>query len=191
MRSLNETLMKSDCMKNVMTAVRWICAQVMAGCIFAVASGAQADMKKQQINEGAVAAAAGLGDDLDASAMTVTQLRCEYLENPLGINVTVPRLSWWLESDERAQQGSAYQVLVASTPELLAEAQGTFGIPGNGSRINLIKLNMPDCDWSMACARIGKCACGMRRIGPLLGVLQPCGLWGRSPRRIGRLSGSG
>lgn len=107
-----------------MRASRWLRGQVLVGCIFAVALGAQADMKNQQISEDAAAAAAGLGDDLEASAMTVTQLRCEYLENPLGINVTVPRLSWWLETDERAQKGCAYHILVASTPELLAEDQG-------------------------------------------------------------------
>ena len=46
-------------------------------------------------------------------------LRCEYLNNPVGIDVRQPRFGWVLLHSERAQAQSAYQVLVASTPELL------------------------------------------------------------------------
>ncbi|MBI4325727.1 MAG: glycoside hydrolase family 78 protein [Chloroflexi bacterium] len=51
-------------------------------------------------------------------------MRCEYLANPLGIDVTKPRLSWVIQSDQRGQRQTAYQVLVASTPERLAKDQG-------------------------------------------------------------------
>jgi len=59
----------------------------------------------------------------------VANLRCEYLENPLGIDVPKPRLSWVIadrgqRSEDRGQRQAAYQVLVASTPELLAKDQG-------------------------------------------------------------------
>ena len=46
--------------------------------------------------------------------MTVTNLRCEYLINPLGVETQKPRLSWTLESSERSQIQTAYQILVAS-----------------------------------------------------------------------------
>ena len=46
-------------------------------------------------------------------------LRCEGMSNPLGIDVVNPRLSWSLESSERAQKQAAYQIQVASRPELL------------------------------------------------------------------------
>lgn len=59
-----------------------------------------------------------------SSATTVGRLRCEYLDNPLGIDTTRPRLSWELASDERGQSQSAYRVLVASTPEKLAQGEG-------------------------------------------------------------------
>ena len=52
------------------------------------------------------------------------QLRCEYLRDPLGIDVRQPRLNWQLHSDERGEEQSAYQVLVASRPELLAAGIG-------------------------------------------------------------------
>jgi alpha-L-rhamnosidase len=51
-------------------------------------------------------------------------LRCEYLRNPVGIDVRQPRFSWVLMHTERAQMQSAYQVLVASSPELLAANTG-------------------------------------------------------------------
>lgn len=52
------------------------------------------------------------------------RLRCEMLENPLGIDANTPRLSWALASDQRDQRQTAYQVLAASTPELLAADNG-------------------------------------------------------------------
>ncbi len=51
-------------------------------------------------------------------------LRCEYLHNPVGIDVRQPRFAWVLHHTERAQVQSAYQVLVASTPDLLAQNKG-------------------------------------------------------------------
>jgi alpha-L-rhamnosidase len=58
------------------------------------------------------------------AATSVTNLRCEYLENPLGIDVTRPRLSWTVESDQRAVKQTAYQVLVADSAEKLHDGQG-------------------------------------------------------------------
>ena len=45
-----------------------------------------------------------------SAATTVTGLCCEDLEDPLGIDVTQPRLSWRIESDQRGQRQTAYQV---------------------------------------------------------------------------------
>jgi len=47
------------------------------------------------------------------------RLRSEYVENPLGIDVATPRLSWQSDNSERDWRQSAYQILVASTPEAL------------------------------------------------------------------------
>ena len=52
------------------------------------------------------------------------ELRCEYLENPLGIQSREPRLSWQLVSERRNQRQSAYQILVASAPEILEQDCG-------------------------------------------------------------------
>lgn len=72
----------------------------------------------------------GFAEDLlvknpeSAADATIRNLRCEYLKNPLGIDVEKPRLSWVIESARRGERQTAYHVLVASTPELLAKDQG-------------------------------------------------------------------
>jgi len=43
-------------------------------------------------------------------------LLCEYLENPMGIDMASPRLFWVLEHAERGQRQTAYQVQVSSDP---------------------------------------------------------------------------
>ncbi|MBB3204792.1 alpha-L-rhamnosidase [Rhodopirellula rubra] len=57
-------------------------------------------------------------------ATAATTLRCEYLEDPQGIDITSPRLSWQVESDLRGQYQVAYRILVASSEEKLAEDVG-------------------------------------------------------------------
>ena len=50
-------------------------------------------------------------------------LRCEYMIDPLGIDVARPRLSWVLTARDAGSRGvrqTAYQVVVASSPALLA-----------------------------------------------------------------------
>src|SRR6185312_10898192 len=48
-----------------------------------------------------------------------SHLRCEYLENPLGIDAANPQLSWQSDNKERNWQQSAYQILVASSEKNL------------------------------------------------------------------------
>jgi len=55
---------------------------------------------------------------------TAVNLRCEYLVNPMGIDIIKPRLSWILKSGRRSEMQSAYQVLVASDDELLERDKG-------------------------------------------------------------------
>lgn len=55
-----------------------------------------------------------------SSRFTLQDLRCEYLENPLGLDERAPRLSWRLVSDARGLRQSAYRVRVAASAEALA-----------------------------------------------------------------------
>jgi alpha-L-rhamnosidase len=43
----------------------------------------------------------------------VTKLRCEYMENPIGIDVKNPRISWQVKSEARSWLQSAYQLQVS------------------------------------------------------------------------------
>ena len=53
------------------------------------------------------------------STASVGDLRCEYGVDPLGIDVSAPRLSWKMTSSERGQRQTAYQVIAATQPEFL------------------------------------------------------------------------
>jgi alpha-L-rhamnosidase len=60
----------------------------------------------------------------EATGFSVQGLRCEYLLNPLGIDVQKPRLSWMLNPAPNVRGQSAYRVLVASAPAILRTDQG-------------------------------------------------------------------
>ncbi len=53
-----------------------------------------------------------------------SRLRTEFRHNPLGLDNSAPRFCWTVESDERGQHQRAYQIIIASTPEILAQGEG-------------------------------------------------------------------
>jgi len=56
-----------------------------------------------------------------STPLAVTNLRCEYKNTPLGMDVLQPRLSWELVSTERATTQTAYQIHVAVSAAKLAK----------------------------------------------------------------------
>lgn len=61
-----------------------------------------------------------------ATELQPKHLRCEYLVNPLGLDVAVPRLSWEFQAGPDSARGTrqtAWQLLVASRAALLREGQ--------------------------------------------------------------------
>ena len=81
-----------------------------------------------------------------ASAV-VTDLRCEYRVNPLGIDAAKPRLSWKLETGNLKLRGirqTAYQVLVASSENLLKKDQGDFWDSGKVTSDQSIQVEYAD-----------------------------------------------
>jgi len=56
----------------------------------------------------------------------VSNIRCEYKVNPLGVDILSPRLSWEISSDARNVNQTAYQVLVADNPALLDKNTGNI-----------------------------------------------------------------
>ena len=57
-------------------------------------------------------------------SVIATMLRCEQLTDPMGIDVRIPRLSWELQGSQRGLRQTAYQVVVASSPEKLLADKG-------------------------------------------------------------------
>ncbi|NOY37357.1 MAG: family 78 glycoside hydrolase catalytic domain [Chlorobi bacterium] len=56
----------------------------------------------------------------------VENLTCEYLTDPVGIDILQPRLSWQLISSVNGQHQTAYQILAATRPELLSKKKANL-----------------------------------------------------------------
>src|SRR5512146_2193589 len=63
----------------------------------------------------------------------ITGLKCEYAENPLGLDIQSPRFSWSLESPQRMVLQESYQILIATSREELEMNNGGIW---NSGRIN-------------------------------------------------------
>jgi alpha-L-rhamnosidase len=63
----------------------------------------------------------------------VFNLKCDYLNNPIAIKNQQPILSWQLASPQKAKSQQAYQVIVASSPALLAQHKGDYW---NSGKVN-------------------------------------------------------
>ena len=72
----------------------------------------------------ALSAGAWAAQSAPAKGLAPSALRCEYKVNPLGVGEPKPRLSWIVESSQRAQKQTAYQVLAAATEAALRASKG-------------------------------------------------------------------
>jgi hypothetical protein len=77
-----------------------------------------------------------------AAAMEVRGLSCEHIPEPMGIETSAPRFSWKLDSSENGQAQTAWQILVAGSPNLLAADKGDVWDSGwqEGSGLSLDPL---------------------------------------------------
>jgi len=67
---------------------------------------------------------AGCVGKSNEGTLCLENLRCEYLINPSGIDITHPRLSWYSVSEERNQKQTAYRILVSSSLKKLDSDKG-------------------------------------------------------------------
>ncbi|NLF69478.1 MAG: family 78 glycoside hydrolase catalytic domain [Candidatus Anammoximicrobium sp.] len=67
----------------------------------------------------------GLPAGAAQAELAATDLTCEYLVNPLGIDVVRPRLSWIVPCDRRGQRQTAYRILVADSLDELNRDTGS------------------------------------------------------------------
>jgi alpha-L-rhamnosidase len=72
------------------------------------------------------------GYDLFAGT-NVKELRCEYLVNPIGIDVVQPRLSWKIISGRSDVLQTAYEIRVAASGQALESNDGLLW--GSGKNI--------------------------------------------------------
>ena len=85
--------------------------------------------------------ASALGAAKPASPLRVVALRTEYKEDPLGIDVRQPRLSWQIASAVRGAAQSAYQVRVA--PTLLALRSGRATVWDSAKVVSAESIHRP------------------------------------------------
>lgn len=57
----------------------------------------------------------------DQERFSVQDLRCEDLVDPIGIDVSQPRLSWRMRAETNGAGQTAYRILCATTVEFLKE----------------------------------------------------------------------
>ncbi len=145
---------------------------------------------------------------LSAAAVTVGQLRCEYLKDPLGIDVVRPRLSWVVSAGKASARGQAqtgYQILVAGTRDALAANQGDLWDSGHVNSDQSIQVRYAgkaldseqECFWKVRVWDDAGQAVGLERAGALdhgtaraVGLARQMDRAGRARREPGREEGA-
>ena len=61
-----------------------------------------------------------------ATATNIDRIRCEYLKNPLGIDVATPRFTWEISAGHNGKQ-TACRLKVATSPQLLKRGKADVG----------------------------------------------------------------
>jgi alpha-L-rhamnosidase len=78
----------------------------------------------------------------NSGSPSLTNLRCEYLKNPLGIDVSFPELSWEILADvPGGVTQKSYQLTVASSPSLLDK--GTPDLWNSGKVLSDQSIHIP------------------------------------------------
>jgi len=88
------------------------------------------------------------------AAVTVTDLTCEYRENPLGLNTDQPRLSWKLNSSAKNEKQTAFELIAASSEDLLTPEKADLYSSGK----------VEGSDWSVLYPYLGKKPSGLGEV---------------------------
>ena len=86
---------------------------LLLGALLVAAAAEQAQCEREPGSSGPL-----------SKTIRVQQLRCEYQDQPLGLDHPAPRLTWMLESSARGQKQTAYRVLVARNMGALQADRG-------------------------------------------------------------------
>jgi len=76
---------------------------------------------------------------------TVTHLRCEWLENPIGLDAPHPRLSWRVETSRPGYLQAAYEIVVGANRAEIEAGKGSHWVTGTvaGTTIPLVYEGHP------------------------------------------------
>ena len=77
-----------------------------------------------------------------AQALTIDNLKTEYLTNPVGLEEQTPRFSWILMSDERGAKQDNYRIRVSSTPDGAADLWDSGTVHG-AQTVNVVYEGKP------------------------------------------------
>lgn len=84
-------------------------------------------------------------------AHTTADPKIDHQTNPLGVDDTKPRLSWRIEGDEPSLAQTAYQILVATSPDLLesgkADLWDSGEVKSNTAVANYAGKPLPSSTW--------------------------------------------
>ncbi len=81
------------------------------------------------------------GCGMQSVRLQVSQLHCEYLENPIGIDMNHPRFSWVITSNQRGITQSAYRILVSDSPDSLNAGVGNIWDTGKVASSRTTNIN--------------------------------------------------
>lgn len=69
-----------------------------------------------------------------------SNLKVEYLENPLGLDVDNPRFTWILNDERRGSGQSAYQIIVSQSEDEAQDGRGSIWDTGKTSSSNTVNI---------------------------------------------------
>ncbi|HKL31144.1 MAG TPA: alpha-L-rhamnosidase N-terminal domain-containing protein, partial [Tangfeifania sp.] len=82
---------------------------------------------------------------LGSAQVKVTNLKCEHLDNPIGIDEVRPRFTWQIESEQPGFLQSAYQLAVGTEKAPVASGKGNFWESGTvNSSVIPVVYNGPE-----------------------------------------------
>jgi len=104
-----------------------------------------------------LSAISGISTAALASNLLSSELQCEQRVDPLQVDAARPRLSWILSSSQRGERQTAYEILVASSPQKLAAHRGDLWDSGKVKSSDCIGVeyagkplvSREDCFWQV------------------------------------------
>jgi len=110
-------------------------------------------------------------------ATGLANLRCEHLANPLGVDVTQPRLGWVMNLPSAVSGRRRIRFWSLRRRNFLVVIREICGTVARWHRIKAFRWNIRASRWCRGYGVTGRCASGTRMAKPRLGPSQHCGRW--------------